>query len=155
MCLPAIFPPVGQDGRLLVDGGVLNNLPVEPMKATAEGPVIASDVTAPFQVAPATARGSRTAARAWITRRMAVRGADVVALPSLKETLTRAITIGSVDAVALARRQADLLIEPATAGVGMLEFAAIDRMIASGRAAAAKALEQGLDQLTGGRAAAP
>jgi predicted acylesterase/phospholipase RssA len=60
-----------------------------------------------------------------------------------------------VDAVALARRQADLLIEPATAGVGMLEFAAIDRMIASGRAAAAKALEQGLDQLTGGRAAAP
>ena len=40
------------DGHLLVDGGVLNNLPVEPMAATAEGPVIASDVTAAIRRRP-------------------------------------------------------------------------------------------------------
>jgi NTE family protein len=142
MCLPGIFPPVGQEGRLLVDGGVLNNLPVEPMAASAEGPVIAADVTAQFQVAPLAARAGRSAARDWLARRIAVRGAGTVALPTLKETLTRSITIGSVDAVAAARRKADLLIEPATAGVGMLEFREIDRVVAAGRRAALAALEQ-------------
>lgn len=32
-CLPGIFEPIGIDGRQLVDGGVLNNLPVEPLEA--------------------------------------------------------------------------------------------------------------------------
>jgi predicted acylesterase/phospholipase RssA len=149
MCLPAIFPPVGKDGRLLVDGGVLNNLPVEPMAASAEGPVIAVDVTAQFQVAPAAVRADRSVARDWLTRRIAVRGASTVAFPTLKETVTRSITIGSVDAVAAARQKAQFLIEPETAGVGMLEFEAIDRMIAAGRRAAIAALDQGLERLTG------
>jgi NTE family protein len=141
MCLPGIFPPVGAEGRLLVDGGVLNNLPVEPMAATAEGPVIASDVTAQFDVPAATGR-PRRGAGGWVGRRIAPRGAGTVPLPSLKETLTRSITIGSVDAVSAARKRADLLIEPETAGVGMLEFREIDRVVAAGRRAAVAVLEQ-------------
>jgi predicted acylesterase/phospholipase RssA len=146
MCLPAILPPVAKDARLLVDGGVLNNLPVEPMAASAEGPVIASDVTAQFKVA-APSRADRGAARAWLARRVAVRGADTAHLPSMKETLVRSITIGSVDNVAAARERADVLIEPATAGTGMLEFAQIDRMVAAGRRAALEALEEGIDRM--------
>ena len=53
LAIPGVFPPVATtDGRLLVDGGVLDNLPVETMAATGEGPVIAVDVTGrlrPFQ----------------------------------------------------------------------------------------------------------
>ena len=63
-------------------------------------------------------------------------------LPSLKETLTRSISIGSVDAVTAARKRADVLIEPETAGVGMLEFDQIDRVVAAGRQAALEALER-------------
>jgi hypothetical protein len=62
-------------------------------------------------------------------------------LPNLKETLTRAITIGSVDALEDARRRADLLITPATGEVGMLDFKHLDRMIEIGRRAAQEALE--------------
>lgn len=29
-CIPVLFKPVKQDGRLLLDGGLLNNLPIEP-----------------------------------------------------------------------------------------------------------------------------
>ena len=59
-CLPGIGPPVALGDRLLVDGGVMNNLPVEPLAATGEGPVIASDVTAMFEVPRRTpARGRR------------------------------------------------------------------------------------------------
>ena len=46
LAIPGVFPPVAPgDGRLLVDGGVLDNLPVETMSRAREGPVIASDVT--------------------------------------------------------------------------------------------------------------
>ena len=145
MCLPAILPPVAHDGRLLVDGGVLNNLPVEPMAVTAEGPVIASDVTAQFTVSSPAA--DRRPGRAWIARRMAVRGAGTAPLPGLKETLIRSISIGSVDAVSEARKRADVLIEPATAGTGMLEFAEIDSMVAAGRRAALDALSGDLGAL--------
>jgi len=41
-----VFPPIPTpEGRLLVDGGVLDNLPVETMARDNEGPVIAVDVT--------------------------------------------------------------------------------------------------------------
>ena len=46
LALPGVFPSVPTpDGRVLVDGGVLDNLPVETMAADAEGPVIAVDVS--------------------------------------------------------------------------------------------------------------
>jgi NTE family protein len=30
-CIPLLFAPVKMDGRLMVDGGIINNLPVEPL----------------------------------------------------------------------------------------------------------------------------
>jgi predicted acylesterase/phospholipase RssA len=39
--IPVIAPPRVEGRRLLVDGGVVNNLPVAPLAATGEGPVIA------------------------------------------------------------------------------------------------------------------
>lgn len=38
MSLPGIVAPTPEDGKLLVDGGVLNNLPVDVMAARPEGP---------------------------------------------------------------------------------------------------------------------
>ena len=45
MSLPGLVEPVRLHGGLLVDGGVLNNLPVDVMAARKEGPVVAVDVT--------------------------------------------------------------------------------------------------------------
>ena len=52
MCLPGVFAPRARDGKLLVDGGVLDSLPVETMAATAEGPVVAVDVGRRFERPP-------------------------------------------------------------------------------------------------------
>jgi NTE family protein len=140
MSLPGVFAPLARGGRLLVDGGVLNNLPVEPMAAMAEGPVIAVDVTARF-LPPRPRAGERPRARQWASRaRRAVVGVETP-LPRLKDTLARAIGIGSVDAVETARRRADLLITPETGVVGLLEFDQLDRMVEIGRQAARAALE--------------
>src|SRR3954470_2591600 len=141
MTLPGYLPPKSIDGRLLLDGGVLNNLPVDVMAASGEGPIIASDVSARYQppaMRPQRARRPRTARWAARLRRWVV-GTDVV-LPGFGETVVRSILLGSVDTAEAAQRYADVVIEPSVAGVGLLEWDSVDEMIDAGRRAAEEAL---------------
>lgn len=122
MCLPGLAPPVVMGGRLLVDGGVLDNLPVAGMAAMSEGPIIASKVNnseafAPDPDAPLTS-------------------------PAIPETLYRLILLGAHDTVAAARTHAALVITPDNSDVGMLEFHMLDRMREAGRRATVEALER-------------
>jgi predicted acylesterase/phospholipase RssA len=50
MRLPGIVPPIVENGNLLVDGGVLNNLPIDVMRRQGRGPIIAVDVSAAIDV---------------------------------------------------------------------------------------------------------
>jgi predicted acylesterase/phospholipase RssA len=66
--LPVLFPPIpDEDGRLLIDGGVLDNLPVDLLTERDEGPVVAVNIS--MAVAEAAAGpgpghpGSRPSAR--------------------------------------------------------------------------------------------
>jgi NTE family protein len=136
-CLPGIGPPVALGDRLLVDGGVLNNLPVKPLAGTGEGPVIASDVTALFQV-PHRHRTTGPA-RARVRSAVLGRGSDIPL--RLPEVIVRSITLGSTDTVAEADAHADLVIRPEVSSVGMVAFDQIDQLIRAGYEAAASALE--------------
>ncbi len=139
--LPGMCPPVaGLDDRLLVDGGVISNLPVEVMARSAEGPVIAVDVSKRFE--PPTDRRP-TRRRHLLTPRPVEDWPwdDERTLPTLTESLTRLVMVGSQDTSESARRHADLLITPANEGIGLLEFHQLDALRESGRRAAAEALE--------------
>ncbi len=146
MTLPGVFPPRPQGDRLLLDGGLLNNLPVDVMAAEGEGPVIASDVSARFDPSAHRHRGRpgtpAARLRAWLV------GSDV-ALPTFSETIIRSIVLGSVDTAAHAQRHADLVIEPRVEGIGLLEWKRIEEMRAAGRAAAKEALEKAPVSVTG------
>ena len=48
--LPGVVPPTVENGDLLVDGGVLDNLPTGVMRRLGEGPIIAADVSAAVDV---------------------------------------------------------------------------------------------------------
>ncbi len=48
MAIPGVFPPVEVDGQLLADGGLLNNLPTDVVKAMGADIVIAVDVGTPI-----------------------------------------------------------------------------------------------------------
>ncbi len=48
MALPGLFTPVEREGRLLVDGGVLNNVPADVVRAMGADVVIAVDVGLPL-----------------------------------------------------------------------------------------------------------
>jgi predicted acylesterase/phospholipase RssA len=138
LAIPGVFPPVAtRDGRLLVDGGVLDNLPVATMAHAGEGPVIAIDVTGRV--------GSfKRPQRPMITRlgrpvRRVLTGSDAE-IPRLGETIVRTVTVGSIDTVAAARLHADLVITPAIDGVGLMEWSALARVRELGRRAAREAL---------------
>lgn len=48
MAIPLVFEPVERDGRVLVDGGILNNLPVDVVRDMDVDVVIAVDVSSPL-----------------------------------------------------------------------------------------------------------
>jgi EmrB/QacA subfamily drug resistance transporter len=125
--VPGLVPPLARGGRLLVDGGVLDNLPVGAVGASKEGPLIAVDITA--RVKP-------------------VHPGDEPL--RLRETLMRTLTLGSSDTAAAAQRHADLVIEPADIGAGFLEFHQLDALREEGRRAAAAALEAAPGSILGG-----
>jgi len=128
ICIPVIAPPRVRGRELLIDGSLVDNLPVQAMSDLREGPVIAVDVKATFgSSAPAgddgpTDRSSRP--------------------PGLGETLTRVLLLGSSNTSEAARRHADMVIKPRAEGVGLLEFHQIDAAREAGRAAAREALER-------------
>ena len=64
MCLPVLAPPQVSGERLLIDGGLIDNLPVESMAELGEGPVIAVDIRAGGGPAPqATAPAGKSSTR--------------------------------------------------------------------------------------------
>ena len=120
--LPVLFAPLAQDdGRLLVDGGVLDNLPTDLLVERDEGPVVAVTIGSGGD-------GSRRPGRPRV--------------PGLGDTLMRTMMIGSGGAGDAARARGAWVVGPSSMGVGLLEFHQLDVMVRSGRAAARALLEQ-------------
>ncbi len=138
LAIPGVFPPVvAPGGRLLVDGGVLDNLPVAAMAGTGEGPVIAVDVTGRTGQPQHTARSAVPGLGRLVRR--ALTGSDA-RIPRLTETMLRTVTVGSIDTAAAARLHAALVISPRVDGIGLTEWKKLSRARESGRAAARAAL---------------
>ncbi len=136
MALPGIFPPVERDGRYLVDGGVLNNLPVEAMAASGEGPIVASDVSARFEVPERLPRRDR------IERlRETVTGVGAPVPFGVREIMMRTVVLGSIDTAEAAQSHADVVVEPAVETIGLMAFDQLGAAIEAGRRAADAALE--------------
>ena len=140
LAIPGVYPPVAAgDGRLLVDGGVMDNLPVAAMAATAEGPVIAVDVShRGGAVAPPVRPRLEPLRRPF--RRMLTGSEEP--LPRVGETLLRTLALASVDTAGAGARHADLVIAPQIEGVRMLEWQKLGAARAMGRDAAKAALDQ-------------
>jgi EmrB/QacA subfamily drug resistance transporter len=145
LAMPILGPPQVRDGRVLIDGSLVDNLPVETMAALGEGPVIAVDVKASVDRPRGDDRPEPDdGARA--PRRYPGGGGRP---PALGETLTRVLLLGSSKTSEAARRHADLVITPRSDGVGLLEFHQLDRAREAGREAARAALEGAGDSIFG------
>jgi predicted acylesterase/phospholipase RssA len=120
--LPVLFPPLRAQDSLLIDGGVLDNLPVGLLTEREEGPTIAVNI----------AMGGGGGGRRTGPPR----------IPPLGDTLLRVMMIGSGGAVAAARAQGAYVVTPPPLGVGLLEFHQLDTVVEAGRMAARRLLEE-------------
>ena len=133
--LPGILPPVTYHGHLLVDGGVMNNLPVDVMGGFARGPIIASDVTGEIDLRVTDSRYGERPFWRLLWQRM--RGT-----PSIVSILMRSGTVGSEAQRRLVREQADLLFEPPMPSIGIGAWRLLDQAIAEGYAHACERIEE-------------
>lgn len=120
--VPGIFEPLIEDDRALVDGGVINNFPVDVVKEMGASAVIGVDLNA---YRPNTA------------------------IPvSLLDVTYRSFAVLLDGTSAAGRESADILIQPNLEEFSYYDLSAADQLMERGEAAAMDALEQ-LEQLSG------
>lgn len=136
VAIPGVLPPVVHKGEVLVDGGTMNNLPVDAMRELGRGPVIGVDVGAdrafttdseeidvplPWQL------------MSWLRVRRH--------RPNIFQILWRAGMVNSSAMTAAHRERTDLLLQPPLAQIDMLNWSAFERAIAAGYEYAVRRLE--------------
>ena len=113
--VPGIAPPLVEAGELIADGGVLNNLPIDLVRADGAGRVLAVDVSPEVDLLmPPTYFGRPGAFEilwSWLLGRLGIADASVCKYPSIFSLLFRASILSSIPATEALRKHADLLIE--------------------------------------------
>jgi NTE family protein/lysophospholipid hydrolase len=142
-----LFPPVLLNGDMLVDGAILENVPVDAMRmrlGTAlerrrgNGTVVAIDVDVqdPMQIDPQLSRLSM-----WSTLK-GYFSPQKHPSPSIIDILYRAGHIGGLNQRAKAIAQADYYLEPPVGGFSMMSYRSADEIAEAGYRYAAKAIRQ-------------
>lgn len=138
--VPGIFPPRQRNGRLLVDGGVMDNVPVRLARLLAPHlPVVAVSLTPPPERL-GSPTGVRMLAKVPILNQLAGR----LRLGQAFNIFLRAVDIGSawMTHIRLQLDQPEVLITPDVAQVGLLDQVDIRAVAALGERAAREALPQ-------------
>jgi NTE family protein len=113
MALPGVFAPVEWQGRLLVDGGIIDNLPVEAARAMGAKRLIAVDIGTP-----------------------PVRREDIQNLLGITSQMVSLLTQEYVNKALASLTQNDLLIQPQLGTLTSSDFTASREFIRIGRAQA-------------------
>ncbi len=136
VAIPGVLPPIIHKGDVLVDGGTMNNLPVDAMRELGRGPVIGCDVGADRAF---TSGGDETDVplpwqlMSWLRRRRH--------LPNIFQILWRAGMVNSSAVTAAHRDKTDLLLQPPLAQIDMLNWKAFEKAIDAGYEYASRRLE--------------
>jgi NTE family protein len=134
VAIPGVLPPVVDQGDVLVDGGVINNFPVDIMAGAGRTRIVGVDVAED----EALMLGTEVPPRPNLLLRL-VR--PRTAMPGIVSVLSRVGTVSSRLQRNLNRTQVDLLIEPPLGQVPLLDWRSFDRAVEAGRVAALRAIE--------------
>ncbi|HLV29280.1 MAG TPA: patatin-like phospholipase RssA [Burkholderiaceae bacterium] len=153
IALPGLFSPVWHDGRLLVDGGLVNPVPVSLARAMGADIVLAVDLNAdilgrhtatPIEQKVGTTVGSAWRAHVPEALSAFLPGAESESekMPSLIDILAASINIMQVRITRsrMAGDPADAVIAPRLANLGLMDFHRAKEAIAKGELAAKESL---------------
>lgn len=141
---PGLYPPVvGLDGELHIDGGQLNNVPTDVMRAAHPGPIIAVDLCS--VAGPMRVRGGAEPA---IGFGHLVRRSRRDRFPGLVDILNRCALLGSLQQQQTAADHADVYLTPDLSAIGFRGFGRLHEAVQIGYRATVAALSGGLPAAT-------
>jgi len=108
--IPGFLPPVQYNGKMLIDGSVVNNFPLKPLKKWGADIIIAVNVSLQFE--------------------------DNTEVNNVVDIVMRASQITTKKLNEVLIKEADILISPDTGDIYWSEFEKIDEIIEKGRQAA-------------------
>jgi len=111
--IPGIFIPVRYQGRLLVDGGVLNNVPVDVARKMGADVVIAVNLG-----------GGKKSAQ----------------VNNIFDAIVQSLYLMSIESTEARLREADVVIQPQVSQIGMIDFSRKKELLTLGIQAAEQAL---------------
>ncbi len=111
--IPGIFEPVLHQGKLLVDGGVVDNIPIDVARARGADVVVAVDIS---------------------------QDVGNTNIRNAVDVMLQATNIMFEVNVAARRQSADVLVQPKVSGVGMLDFSRKKECVQAGIEAARQAM---------------
>jgi NTE family protein len=123
--IPGLFPPVMDEGQVLVDGAIVDNMPTATMRSLNRGLVIGVDVSSAHTLPPCDIPIEQ---KSWLWLLMGGRKRT----PSMAQVLMTSGTIGGQSQRGSSRAAADLVVDPCLDGVGMLSFSALDKAVEAG-----------------------
>jgi NTE family protein len=135
--IPGVFPPAVVDGQLTIDGGILDNLPVDRMRGRPVGRVVAVDLTGrqTYEVDYAAVPSPwAVLAGRYLPFRRRYR------VPGFMTVMLKAAEIGTMAAARAAGERADLLIRPDVSRFSLTDVNAFEAIVAAGYAAGREAL---------------
>ena len=139
MSLPGMAIPIRDGNALLVDGGVLNNVPADVMKKRCGGKVIAVDVTPEKDLAVSEPYPEAASGWRFLLNRKRVE------MPSILAIMMRTAMLSSAHHRERVSHDIDLLVAPQIARFGMFEWHRLDEIAQAGYDAARPALARWLE----------
>jgi NTE family protein len=150
--VPGLFPPVYREGRWLVDGALVNPVPVSVCHALGADITIAVNLNGdPYEELPSAESGLDELAGLNVEASVRGKGRQGIIRsffrrrptePGMLTVISQALVLGQ-DRIArsrLAGEPPDVMISPALVGIGLFEFYRAEEIIAAGEAAAAAAI---------------
>ncbi|CAM2069390.1 Patatin-like phospholipase family protein [Sulfidibacter corallicola] len=143
--VPGLLPPIFLRNKTLVDGGVLNNLPVDVMLGLGRGPIFAVDVS-PTEDVSLQASNSEFPSPWPVFWRRINPFAKNPDLPSILTILLRSVSLSSVTGIDRVKNQLTGYLRPPIDGISLLDWRVLDRAVELGYSYARTKLEEGLSK---------
>jgi NTE family protein len=125
VAIPGVLPPVFQDQQILVDGGLVNHLPVDVMRGFGRGRVIGVDVGSKSSLAACEDVDELSV----LERLRLVRGRRA---PNILQLLLSAGSMSTKLASVANRQECSVMLTPQLEGIDILDWRAFDRAIDAG-----------------------
>jgi NTE family protein len=137
VAIPGVLPPVFTQHQIHVDGATINNLPVDVMRETLDGTIVAVDTGADRMLE--TSVEMTEAPPPWHVVSLLRRRRPSI---NILQILLQAGMINSAAATNHQRALADLVLKPPLERIDLLDWRAFDRTIELGYRYASEALEK-------------